>query len=266
VLGLRRRLGDRLAEYLTKPRPGSASVPVQAAGDWTRWLRPCDVLLVEGSSRIATAIKYLTTSTWSHAALCVAQRDAAPALDEGRPATLIEADVRDGVRAVAPERYVGANVRICRPIGLAEVDRARVVAHARAALGHRYDLRNVLDLARYLLPEPPVPARFRRRLLVLGSGEPTRAICSTLIARAFQEVRYPILPEPVAEDAQPRFRPRHHSFVTPRDFDLSPFFAVVKPTLEAGFDPRRFAWHEPPDEAAESPREGRAPGRSLPSP
>jgi hypothetical protein len=58
MLSLRRRVGDRLAEFLTKPRPGSASVPVEAVGDWTRWLRPCDVLLVEGSSRIATAIKY----------------------------------------------------------------------------------------------------------------------------------------------------------------------------------------------------------------
>ena len=34
-------------------------------------LRPGDVLLVEGSSRISTAIKYLTQSTWSHAALFV---------------------------------------------------------------------------------------------------------------------------------------------------------------------------------------------------
>lgn len=244
MFGLRRRLGDRLAAYLTKPRPGFASVPVEAVGDWTRWLQPCDVLLVEGSSRIATAIKYLTTSTWSHAALCVATDDDAPSLDEGRPATLVEADVRDGVRAVAPARYVGANVRICRPVALAEADHARIIAHVRGALGQHYDLRNVLDLARYLLPEPPVPARFRRRLLVLGSGEPTRAICSTLIARAFQEVRYPILPIPETRDRHTGFRQRHHSFITPRDFDLSPFFAVVKPTLEAGFDPRRFAWSE----------------------
>lgn len=29
---------------------------------------------------------------------------------------------------------------------------------------------------------------------------------------------------------------RHHSLFTPRDFDLSPYFRVVKPTLEYGFD------------------------------
>src|SRR5574337_378503 len=59
---------------------------------------------------------------------------------------------------------------------------------------HRYDLKNVVDLARYLLPTPPVPVGWRRRLLALGSGEPTQAICSTMIAQAFQSVSYPILP------------------------------------------------------------------------
>ena len=61
-------------------------------------------------------------------------------------------------------------------------------------LGTQYDMRNVVDLARYLLPTPPVPTHWRRRMIALGSGEPTRAICSTLIAAAFQHVRYPILP------------------------------------------------------------------------
>ena len=38
----------------------------------------------------------------------------------------------------------------------------------------------------------------------------------------------------------PRFRPRHHSFVTPRDFDLSPYFDIVKPNLVDSFDYRSF--------------------------
>ena len=116
---------------------------------------------------------------------------------------------------------------------------------AVGALGQQYDLRNVLDLARYLLPEPPVPLRMRRHLMMLGSGEPTRAICSTLIARAFHSVRYPIIPEVHAEHPDgPRFSRRHHSFITPRDFDLSPYFGVVKPTLSEHFDYRAFPWHD----------------------
>lgn len=61
-------------------------------------------------------------------------------------------------------------------------------------IGCTYDMRNIIDLARFLLPTPPVPVRWRRQMIALGSGEPTRAICSTLIAQAFQSVRYPILP------------------------------------------------------------------------
>ena len=62
-------------------------------------------------------------------------------------------------------------------------------------IGLKYDMRNIFDLLRYFLPTPPVPVRWRRRMLAFGSGDPTRAICSSLIARAFQSVRYPILPD-----------------------------------------------------------------------
>jgi hypothetical protein len=37
---------------------------------------------------------------------------------------------------------------------------------------------------------------------------------------------------------------RHHSLFTPRDFDLSPYFQVIKPTLDEGFDPHAFPWAE----------------------
>ena len=47
---------------------------------------------------------------------------------------------------------------------------------------------------RYLFPLP-VPQRWRRRLIALGSGDPSRLICSALIAEAFRTVQYPILPK-----------------------------------------------------------------------
>jgi len=106
---------------------------------------------------------------------------------------------------------------------------------------------------RYLLPTPPVPVRFRRRMLELGSGDPTRAICSTLIAQAFQSVRYPILPKvsrgPSRDSACPgcveeRHQIRHHSLFAPRDFDVSPYFEVIKPTLALGFNYRDMLWDE----------------------
>jgi len=110
------------------------------------------------------------------------------------------------------------------------------------ALGMSYDVKNVLDLARYLLPQPPVPSSWRRRMIALGSGEPSQAICSTLIARAFQSVHYPILPEITRENQREVLSIRHHSLFTPRDFDLSPYFSVVKPTIENRPDYKSFEW------------------------
>ena len=39
---------------------------------------------------------------------------------------------------------------------------------------------------------------------------------------------------------------RHHSLFAPRDFDLSPYFKIVKPTIEFGFDYRKLQLQDPP--------------------
>jgi len=197
-------------------------------------LRTGDVLLVEGDQRVSVVIKYITQSTWSHAALYVGDAG-------GDAGELVEADIHRGVIVVPLEKYRDFNVRICRPVGLTDADCDRVAAFVMARVGQAYDLRNVADLARYLLPVGP---RRWRGLTTLGSGEASRAICSTLLAEAFQSVRYPILPERLTARGGERFRLRHHSLFTPRDFDLSPFFQVVKPTLERGFDYQQMAWEE----------------------
>jgi hypothetical protein len=201
---------------------------------------------VEGESRFSVGIQYLTQSTWSHAALYVGAT-----LGDPQARCVIEADVIEGVRAVGLGEFAGLHVRVCRPVGLAEDEIAAVIGHAAARLGHRYDLKIIVDLVRWLLPTPPVPTRFRRRMIALGSGDPTRAICSTLVAEAFQSIRYPILPSIEQRDRQDPLCPgcveeilhvRHHSLFVPRDFDVSPYFRVIKPTLEAGFDPHRVKW------------------------
>ena len=99
---------------------------------------------------------------------------------------LVEADLENGVIAVPLSKYRGFNTRICRPVGLTRDDRERLVKFVLDRIGMAYDLQNVIDLLRYLLPTPPVPVRWRRRMLALGSGEPTRMICSSMIARGFQ--------------------------------------------------------------------------------
>jgi hypothetical protein len=212
-------------------------------------LRVADVVLIEGHSRLSMAVKYLTQSTWSHAAVYVGQRTFGGV--ELPRHCFVEADVVEGVRLVGLEEYTDYHTRICRPVGLDDAARQRIVEFLLSCVGHQYDLRNVIDLARYLLPAPPVPLRMRRTMLSLGSGEPTRAICSTLVARAFQSVNYPILPmiseRPAAQEDCPGcveqvYRARESSLFVPRDFDVSPYFEVVKPTLESGFDYRTINW------------------------
>lgn len=247
-------IGDRLAAFLLARRPHGAMVATVAPERLEAALRPGDVLLVEGESRISMPIKMLTQSNWSHAALFVGSRwPGAAAAPE--PLTLIEADLRAGVRAVPLAAYAHMHTRICRPVGLAAQEVEQLVGYAVGRIGQQYDLRNLVDLARYLLPAPPVPLRWRRRMIALGSGDPSRAICSTLIAQAFQSVHYPILPEVTVQgtvDAagghcqRELLHIRHHSLYAPRDFDMSPYFDIVKPTLGRGFDPHGLAWEDAP--------------------
>jgi hypothetical protein len=235
------RVARRLVRATSGYEPYAAARPELVA----MTIRPADVLLVEGArSKINSAIRYLTQSTWSHAALYVGLGGKLGERD-GQPLVLIEAELGQGVIASPLSKYATYNTRICRPVGLTPADRNRVIQYAVERIGYDYDLKNIVDLMRYFLPQPPVPASWRRRMIALGSGEPTRAICSSLIAQAFESVGYPILPEVHRVDDQSRreiLHIRHHSLYAPRDFDVSPFFAIVKPTIETGFDYKLMSW------------------------
>lgn len=248
-------VGDWLSCYLSESIPGNRSLEPTDPKLLSACLQPGDVVLVEGDTRVSTAIKYLTQSTWSHASLYVGNAYAGwGGGDQG----FIEVDIREGVRRIGLEAFEGLHCRICRPVGLSPKEIKRLVDYAGERLGYRYDLKNIIDLARYLIPTPPVPRRWRRCMLTLGSGDPTRAICSTLIAQAFQSIQYPILPRvAAAQSLEPDRRgcdiqvlyPRHYSLFVPRDFDVSPYFEVIKPTLAQSFDYRQLVWGAMPARA-----------------
>lgn len=244
-------LGQQLARFLSKRTHVHGVAPETPLELLQATLRPGDVLLVEGHSRISSAIKYLTQSTWSHAALYVGEHLAQAGGDPDH--RFIEADVVDGVRSVGLAEFAGYHTRICRPVGLDEAAIRKLTGYAIQRLGAQYDLRNVFDLARFLFPTPPLPTSLRRRALAFGSGDPTRAICSTLVVQAFQSIRYPVLPTLLRQDASTPtcpgcvdelLRVRHHSLFAPRDFDVSPYFEIVKPSLTSGFDYQKLRWDE----------------------
>jgi hypothetical protein len=260
------RIGKFLANRLQEESSGYEPYTPSDPDTLRRVLQPGDILLIEGNQRISATIKYLTQSTWSHAALYIG--DALPKPEDGRERPrLIEVNLGEGCVAVPLSKYRTYNTRICRANGLTPEDIDSVVSFMISKLGLKYDTKNITDMLRYFLPMP-VPVRWRRRMIAFGSGDPTRAICSSLIAEAYGAVRYPILPEvrkkPGRASAQSHYSRReimhirHHSLYTPRDFDLSPYFRIVKPTLEYGFDYRQLTWADrdpPADEAdAESAR------------
>jgi hypothetical protein len=241
-------IGRVIARYLERPVQGYEPFTFSDPAALRKSLEPGDVLLVEGNSHISRVIKYLTQSTWSHAALYVGPIEGANT-QEGEPHVLIEAEIGQGVVSAPLSKYYPYHTRICRPIGLSLEDCRTVCSYAIERIGFDYDLRNIIDLMRYLIPLP-VPQRWRRRMIALGSGTPTRLICSALIAQAFEAVRYPILPKITQLESEAARRDileiRHSSLYAPRDFDISPYFKIVKPTLEEGFDYKRVDWVDLP--------------------
>ncbi len=237
-------IGRLIAGYLQKEVPGYEPFTPSDPESLRSVIEPGDVLLVEGNNRISGIIKYLTQSTWSHSALYVGPIDGAQE-EDGEPHVLIEAYVGDGVISAPLSKYFSYHTRLCRPVGLSYEDRTAVCRYAINRIGFGYDTKNILDLMRYLIPLP-IPQRWRRRMIALGSGDPTKMICSALIAQAFDTVRYPILPKITRAGSRAARREilhiRDSSLYMPRDFDISPYFQIVKPTIVRGFDYTRLHW------------------------
>jgi len=237
-------VGKWIASYLQKEVPGYEPFTPSEPSQLSNIIQPGDVLLVEGNNRVSGIIKYLTQSTWSHAALYVGPVDGAAAAD-GEPHVLIEANIGEGVTTAPLSKYFTYHTRLCRPVGLTYEDRDTVCRYAINRIGFGYDTKNILDLMRYLFPLP-IPQRFRRRMIAFGSGDPTKIICSALIAQAFDAVRYPILPKITKAGSRQARREilhiRDSSLYMPRDFDISPYFEIVKPTIVTGFDYTALHW------------------------
>lgn len=237
-LSWRARLSRWVSRWLSKdvqPRPAPRT-------DFTRLsehLEPADVVLVAGRSRVAGVIQTVTLSSWSHAALYIGRADELAegevrqvVADAGWPPDthiLLEAEMGDGVRVSPLSRYRGEHLRICRPRDMPASDRAAVISYACARYGTPYDTRQVLDLLRFFLPYGVLPRHWRSTLFEAGHGDMIRAICSTLLANAFASVRYPILPTiHRGENGEMIFVRRNGRLITPRDFDYSPYFDIIK--------------------------------------
>lgn len=204
-------------------------------------VRPGDVILFAGQTRVSKVIQMVTLSPWTHAALYVGRindiRD--PQVREklqthytGNPndKLVVESLLGYGTVANPLNAYREEHLRICRPAGLDWRDADTVVNVAIEHLGMGYDVQQLMDLARFLFPYGILPRRWRSSLFQHNAGQPTHIICSSMIARCFQQVHYPILPviHNNQTDQRVSLEERDFRLFIPSDFDYSPYFEVIK--------------------------------------
>src|ERR1700677_398193 len=133
-------IGRVIVRYLDRPALDYEPFTPSDPDALRQSLQPGDVLLVEGNTHIAGVIKYLTQSTWSHAALYVGPI-AGRAEPDGEPHVLIDANVGEGVETAPLSKYAKFHTRVCRAVELSAADADLVCAYAIARIGFAYDLK-----------------------------------------------------------------------------------------------------------------------------
>ena len=221
-------------------------------------VRPCDVLLVEGRSRVSQVIKQITQSSWSHAMLYIGRlhdieddrvRQIVSKAYLGSPdeQLVIESELGIGTAIIPLSSYEGEHLRICRPKGLSYGDSQQVIHYAISRLGMDYNVRQILDLARFFFPYSFIPRRLGSSLFQHAPGQETKTVCSTMIAEAFSFIHFPILPlVKQGDETGVQLFQRNPKLCTPRDFDYSPYFQIIKyPFLDYSYhtDYRLLPWH-----------------------
>lgn len=232
-------LSTRLIDFINYQYPAT-SKPQCNFERLRHEIRPGDVILVEGRSRGSEVIKLVTQSPWTHAALYIGRiydiedpilRDHLSRIYQGEmnEQLLIEAVLGQGTVVTPLTCYHQDHLRICRPHGLSHTDAQQVIGYGIGRLGLRYSVRQIFDLFRFMFPYAILPRRWRSSLFAHHAGESTRTVCSCLLAEAFNAVQFPILPF-IEHDQSGRiyFHKTNPRLFTPKDFDYSPYFDIIK--------------------------------------
>jgi hypothetical protein len=245
---LGRFISDYFIKWLTNDRE-PVGFPLCDFGRICYEIKPCDVLLIEGRSRISDAIRAITQSSWSHAVLYIGRlhdiadhsiRDVIQGkfTYELDTQLIIESVLGKGTIISPISSYKKDHIRICRPRGLSPQDAQKVISYASNKIGNTYDIRQIFDLGRFLLPWSIIPKRFSSKLFAHDASESTKDVCSSMIAEAFSSIDFPILPfiqETENGNNSIELITRNPMLYTPRDFDYSPYFEIIKyPFVEFG--------------------------------
>jgi len=232
-------LRSRLEKWLNYETPPS-NFPISDFKKLSHSIKPGDVVLVEGRSRVSDVIRVITQSRWSHSAIYIGrlhdiedQSARANLLQhyDASPDTqlLIEGILGKGIIVTPLSDYLKDNLRVCRASTISAKDVQNVVVYCINKLGTAYNVRQLFDLARFIFPWKILPRKWRSTLFTRSPGETTKTVCSAMIAEAFYSVHYPILPLFRKIGAKGvELIPRNTRLYTPADFDYSPYFDIKK--------------------------------------
>ncbi len=232
-------LWDRIVKWLMHEHD-NLGIPLSDFDKLRYELRPGDVVLVEGRSNVSGIIKTISTSIWSHSTLYLGRlhdiddedvrKRIVKFCDCGPDEQLIAESLLGQGTIVSPLRkYDNEHLRICRPRGLTRSDAQRVINYAVYQLGTDYNVRQLMDLARFLFPYWWIPKRWQSSLFEHNAGRPTKTVCSAMMAEAFASVQFPIRPLlHQDENGEVKMYRRNTMLITPSDFDRSPYFDVIK--------------------------------------
>ncbi|MDX8380652.1 MAG: hypothetical protein R8M14_00905 [Ghiorsea sp.] len=237
------RLGQRMEAWVEQwllHEKARDSLPLQDFERMQKALHPADVLLFEGRARISGVIGLITQSPWTHAALyigCCADFDKDSETlrlirenfdGDEKEQLVVESLLGQGTVITPLSIYMNDNIRLCRPHGILDKDVRLVLEHAVSQVGRAYDVRQLFDLARFIFPYALLPRRWLSSLFSYKPGEATRAVCSTVLVESFMFVQFPVIPVIQEIDKNISLHKRNPRLFTPRDFDYSPYFEVIK--------------------------------------
>jgi len=237
--GISQRMQAWVTNWLLHEEPRK-SPPLQDFHKMSEALQLADVLLFKGRARISRVISIVTQSRWTHAALYIGRCSDYPKdsktlslirqhFDGDDDAQLVlESLLGQGTVITPLALYENDSIRLCRPRGLLEEDAEQVVLHAVRQVGREYDVRQLFDLARFMYPYAVLPRRWKSTLFTYKAGSATKAVCSTVLVEAFMAVKFPVIPVIHEKGNQFSVYRRNPRLFTPRDFDYSPYFDIIK--------------------------------------
>lgn len=214
--------------------------PLQDFDAMCRDLLPADVLLFKGRSRVSRVISVVSQSQWTHAALYIGRLSDYPKDSkitgliqknfdgDANEQLVVESLLHRGLVITPLSNYAHDGIRLCRPRGILEEDTKLIVQNVLAQTGREYDIRQLIDLGRFIFPYTILPRRWLSSLFNYKPGGATRTVCSTVLAEAFMVVKFPVIPVIHGNEGNVSVTRRNPKLFTPRDFDYSPYFDIIK--------------------------------------